>query len=242
MSALPFDRVVSKRLQSKYSLVVSILPFACAFLAAFLPSNFLARALAAAFGVAANVPVRDEPKGWLWLGVFLAVMIVLAVVGYLMGFVFNALIMHWAVGWSWPKVREVFLFSQVPTHWLNNEPTIPAAKHSFKVTIVLIALSIIILSSRFWLYQPKYTRFAGIAGSVMLLVLFLALNFTGYKSQSFGKKVLFRAYLVSFSLLTVWQVVVFHLGGTIPWLAVVALVLMPSFIYLLAEFRPGKSQ
>jgi len=127
MRALPFDSVISKRLLPKYSLLVSMLPLACAFLTAFLPSSFLARALARAFGVAGNVALRDDPHGWLWVAVFLTVMIVLAIVGYVMGFVLNALIMHWAVGWSWLKVREVFLLCQVPTHWLSTEPAKPVA-------------------------------------------------------------------------------------------------------------------
>ena len=66
-------------------------------------------------------------------------LIVVAIVSLVLGNLLNALFLHWVLGWSWPQLREVFLYSQVPAHWLKIGSTQPAVKKSFGLTGYLVA-------------------------------------------------------------------------------------------------------
>src|SRR5438270_7053326 len=72
----------------------------------FVPTWFVARSLARALGIPDNAPVIDQPHGLVWLVLFLATMNLFVFVGGLFGFLVNALILHFGLGWSWALVRE----------------------------------------------------------------------------------------------------------------------------------------
>jgi hypothetical protein len=87
-------------------LIVFIAPpigFMCG---SFVPTWFVARALAHALGIPDNAPVIDQPHGLLCLVLFLASMTLLVFVGGLFGFLVNALILRLGLRWSWTAVRD----------------------------------------------------------------------------------------------------------------------------------------
>jgi len=120
MRLLVLDTVVWKHLRAKYYIALVVLPLAL-MCGSSVPIWFFAEASAGALGILPNVPVKEQPNGFLWFFIFLTVGVILIVVCYVLGFLLNALIMRWAFGWSWEQLRELFLFSRVPRHWLRND-------------------------------------------------------------------------------------------------------------------------
>ena len=118
MKRLSFHAAVRSSLRGTYRIVFLLPPIGLGF-GSFVPLWFFARMLAYALGIPDNVPVKDQPNGWLWIVLFLAVMEMLLVGGFLLGFVLNALILRFALGWSWTTIRGVDVCPGVLVHWLE---------------------------------------------------------------------------------------------------------------------------
>src|SRR5438067_1688960 len=104
MGGRSFHTVVRSNLRARYQIALVVLPIGLAF-GSFVPLWFFARGLAYALGIPDHAPVKDQPNGFLWLVLFLAAMWVLFFIGILLGFLLNALILRFALGWSWTTVR-----------------------------------------------------------------------------------------------------------------------------------------
>lgn len=102
----------------KYQLALGALPIGL-MLSSFLLLFLMAGWMAAALGIPPNFSVKDHPNGLLWLATFLCVFVVGVVGGYLLGWVLNAAIARYLLGWPASRVRAVFLNSEVPDHWLT---------------------------------------------------------------------------------------------------------------------------
>src|SRR5262245_24422595 len=98
MRLLALDFEIWRQLRPSYGYALCILPIGLMF-AALLPIWLIAEALAAYFGILEGAPVKEQENGWLWLIVFLSIMVVLMIAGYVLGFVLNALILGFAFGW-----------------------------------------------------------------------------------------------------------------------------------------------
>ena len=107
MRLLPLDSEIWQRLRLKYACALCALPVVLMF-AAFIPLWIIAMALASYLGIPDGVPVKDQEHGWLWFGIFLSIMVVLMVTGYLLGFVLNAIILSFAFGWPSERLRSLF--------------------------------------------------------------------------------------------------------------------------------------
>jgi hypothetical protein len=92
-------------LPTRYQIVFIVPPIGL-MLGSFLPLWFFARALAHALGIPDDAPVRDQPFGFLWLVLFLTTMPMFMFAGMVFGFVMNALILRFGLGWSWAMVRR----------------------------------------------------------------------------------------------------------------------------------------
>ena len=97
---------------------IAILPFGLMF-GSFIPLWFFGVWLAAVFGIAADIPVKSQPNGGIWLIIFLAVFVVLFVVGGTIGWFANALICRYLLGWPSEKIRTLFVSCGVPSSWLK---------------------------------------------------------------------------------------------------------------------------
>jgi len=70
-----------------------------------------------------NSPIINHPNGKIWLVVFLSVMLVLMIFGYLLGWLANGLISRYVFGWPASKVSAVYMRSEVPPEWLKLSST-----------------------------------------------------------------------------------------------------------------------
>lgn len=118
MSLLALNTVLPQSMRVKYQLALGVFPLGLMF-ASFLPLFRLVPWLEAVSGTPANGPIRDQPNGALWFVAFLAVMVLLMLLGYALGWVINALVARFLFNWSTEKIKSVFLQSDVPPHWLK---------------------------------------------------------------------------------------------------------------------------
>lgn len=98
--------VLPQRMRTKYQLAIAALPIGLMF-ASFVPlwhfANWLERYSA-----------KDA-----WIIGFLGAMVPLMLGGYAVGWVANAVVSRYVLGWSPDQVRAVYLHSDVPSHWLK---------------------------------------------------------------------------------------------------------------------------
>ena len=116
MTPLPFNLILPQTLQRNIQFALGVLPI-CLTFAAFWPLWLLASWLSAMLGIPVDAPVRDHDNGLLWAAVLLVAMVCLMAAGYLLGWLINALIARYIIGWPRAKVEAVFLRSEVPTEW-----------------------------------------------------------------------------------------------------------------------------
>lgn len=118
MPLLALNTVLPQSMRVKYQLVIGVLPIGLMF-ASFVPLWQFAGWLEAHFGIPANSPIKAHPNGGAWIAVFLFTMVALMILGYAIGWILNAAIARYFLGWSTEKVRAVYLHSNVPAHWLK---------------------------------------------------------------------------------------------------------------------------
>jgi hypothetical protein len=127
---LAFNVVLPQTLKVRIQVAVAALPIGLMFLS-FVPLFRFAHWLEQALGIPPNSPVKSHPNGVLWITVFLSVMVLLMVAGYLIGWVANALISRHILGWPTSKVAAVYLRSEVPSEWFKEAgATTPDAKRT----------------------------------------------------------------------------------------------------------------
>jgi hypothetical protein len=119
MRAIPSGKPARPRLPAGYPFVFLVLPIALTF-GSFVPTWFLALALARAMGIPDHAPVRDQPLGWLWFGLFLAMMWGFLVGGAVCGSLLNVFILHSGLGYSWAGVRRADVCPRWLVDWLES--------------------------------------------------------------------------------------------------------------------------
>ncbi len=126
MLPLALNTVLPQSMQVKYQLLIGALPI-CLMFASFIPAFFIVAWLEAHFPIPANSSITDQPNGGAWLALFLFGMITLMILGYAIGWVINAAVSRYVLGWSPEKVRSVYLQSDVPAHWLREQTASPGS-------------------------------------------------------------------------------------------------------------------
>jgi hypothetical protein len=108
-------------MKTRFQVAIAVLPLGLMF-AAFVPLIFFASWLESALGIPHDSSIRASANGTLWISVFLFVMVVLMITGYVAGWLVNAVISRWVFGWPAQKVVAVFLRSEIPQDWLRSLP------------------------------------------------------------------------------------------------------------------------
>jgi hypothetical protein len=112
MPLLALNTVLPQSMRVKYQLLVGALPVSCMLASLLLPwamASWLDRQV----GVPLDAAIREQPGVLPWLAVFLLAMLLLMLLGYALGWVFNALVSRHVLGWSREQVRAVYLRSEV---------------------------------------------------------------------------------------------------------------------------------
>ena len=122
MLPLAFNAVLPRSLKVKCQFALAVLPMGLMF-ASFGPTFLFASWLEGALGIPHNSPIINHPNGKIWLVVFLSVMLVLMIFGYLLGWLANGLISRYVFGWPASKVSAVYMRSEVPPEWLKLSST-----------------------------------------------------------------------------------------------------------------------
>ena len=118
MPILALNTVLPQSMRVKYQLAIGVLPVGLTF-ASFFPLWQFAILLEAHFGIPANSPIKDHPNGGAWITIFLSAMVVMMILGYAIGWVLNAVIARYVLGWTQEKVKATYMHSNVPSHWLK---------------------------------------------------------------------------------------------------------------------------
>ncbi|MEX6783680.1 hypothetical protein [Pseudomonas aeruginosa] len=134
MTHLAFNTVLPKGMRAKYQLAIGALPIGLMFLS-FVPLFFFAAWLEAALGIPHNSPIKNHPNGTIWITTFLAVMVILMLSGYALGWLLNSAVARYVFGWTSAQVAAVFGRSEVPSHWLKNN--VPGATESEAISTQL---------------------------------------------------------------------------------------------------------
>jgi hypothetical protein len=135
MTPLAFNSLVPQNLRLRFQIAVSTLPLACMLLA-LAPSYYFAQWLEKLGGIAAQTRLLDDPTGRIWVAMFMVALVLQLLLGYLFGWLLNALWVRWTQGWSADKIRAVYLHSQVPVTWLKPAA---AALSGDRVAVIAIA-------------------------------------------------------------------------------------------------------
>lgn len=125
MPLLALNTVLPQSMRMKYQLAIGVLPIGLMF-AAFVPLWLLSSWLEAYYGIPTNSPIRSHPNGGIWIAVFLSTMVALMILGYAIGWLVNAAVSRYVLGWSSEQVRAVYLHSKVPPHWLKEGSAAPS--------------------------------------------------------------------------------------------------------------------
>jgi hypothetical protein len=116
MTPLPFNMLIPQSMRPKLQIGLAILPIGLMF-ASFLPLFMLIPLLESASGIPHGAPVKSQVNGWLWVAVIIFTMVAGMVLGYLIGWIFNALISRYVFGWTASKIVAVYWRSELPNHW-----------------------------------------------------------------------------------------------------------------------------
>jgi hypothetical protein len=116
MPLLALNTTVSQTMRLKYQVGVGLMPIGLMFASMGL-TYWFAGWLAGVMGIGLDDRVRDHPEGWLWAGLFLTGFVLLMLAGYASGWLINAAISRFVLGWSAEQVRAVYLRSELPAHW-----------------------------------------------------------------------------------------------------------------------------
>lgn len=124
MNNIAFNLHIGNLLKARYSFLLAIFPVGLMFLS-FIPAWLFAEYLGEIFGIQEGAPIKDAENGWLWLSVFLCVTVLLMLLGYIAGWLINALLSLTIFKWNSEKVSAVYLHSDVPNNWLKDGVVAP---------------------------------------------------------------------------------------------------------------------
>lgn len=116
---------------------------------------------------------------------------------------------------------------------------------SNKEYIFLGVWAIVIVTLYFWAYQPANRRFAAIGASTALLLFFVSVSVGvfSYKSATYATKFSLVVLMVSFSVLTIWEVLALYFGLGVPRKPVIiSLGVLIFIIHKTLEFRERKTK
>jgi hypothetical protein len=136
MRPLAFNRDISNRLQTRIQFALGALPLGLMFLAFISLSLFMVW-LARAWGIPAHAPVKEQPNGPLWILIFIVTMAPCMIGGYLIGWVGNALICRYILGWKPAEIKATYLHSNVPNRWLKVEPILGEKDGPYRIKIMI---------------------------------------------------------------------------------------------------------
>ncbi|MFK7889039.1 MAG: hypothetical protein AB8G16_19445 [Gammaproteobacteria bacterium] len=71
-------------------------------------------------GIPPDSPVKDHENGWLWMYSMFVILAMGMVLGYLLGWIANAVISVVVFGWSTDKVVAVYNRLELPANWLED--------------------------------------------------------------------------------------------------------------------------
>jgi MFS family permease len=128
MNNIAFNLHIGNLLKARYSIFLAIFPIGLMFLS-FAPTWLLAEYLSGFFGIQEGAPIKDAENGWLWLSEFLSAMVVLMLLGYITGWLINALLALVIFRWSREKIYAVYLNSDVPDSWLKDSVVATPTAH-----------------------------------------------------------------------------------------------------------------
>jgi hypothetical protein len=115
MKLLATNIIVWQAVRSRITWGLSVLPIGLMF-AAFWPV-FLVASWMDNIQHPGPGSVEVHANGWMWLVSFLSMILALMLAGYTLGWVLNATIAKYLLGWPGTKVRAVFLQSEIPNEW-----------------------------------------------------------------------------------------------------------------------------
>lgn len=118
MPLLALNTVIPNSMRVKYQILVGALPVGLT-LASLLPPWAMAAWLDERMPLPLDGGLGQQPGAVLWLLGFLLAMLPLMLIGYALGWVLNALVSRYVLGWSAEQVRAVYLRSEVPACWLK---------------------------------------------------------------------------------------------------------------------------
>lgn len=116
---LAFNSIVTRVIQARYLLAISVTPMALMFFPLY-PFVMFGFWLDSPAGAAYNPAVNGSQYFLPWALLFLVAMIGSMIICYLIGWVINALFCRYALSWSTEKLRAVFLRSEIPSEWLKS--------------------------------------------------------------------------------------------------------------------------
>ena len=113
------DRRYDKRLKVIPGWITACI-IACLFLS-FIPAAFYGYWLATRLHIQMGNTVKDQPNGGLFMTLFLSGFAIIISLGYILGFVFAAIILRYKYRWSWEKVKALMLYSILPSEWTDSK-------------------------------------------------------------------------------------------------------------------------
>ena len=177
MTHLAFNTVLPQSMRVKYQLVIGALPIGLMFLS-FAPLFYIATWLETVAGIPHDSAIKNHPNGAIWITAFLVVMTALMVLGYALGWVLNAAIARYVLGWEREQVTAVFGRSEVPKHWLK-----PSAIGSPESDATSVSLGKWEEQRRVGAFRYILKRGVGAWGGPMFLGMYVVP--TLYKSRGF---------------------------------------------------------
>ncbi len=118
MFPLAFNSRLLETFRTRIQVTLFVLPVGLMFLS-IAPTLLYARWIADSLEISLNEPASKDPNSLLWFTGFISVMMLLMVVGGLLGWVANALVSRYVLGWSSSQVIAVYMRSEVPHAWFK---------------------------------------------------------------------------------------------------------------------------
>ena len=116
MLKLAFDDTLKSGIRPAVKVAVYAAPMACMFGSLIFTFQFGMYA-ADMFGIPEGAPVKDQENGVLWMVLMFCVLFGFAFIGYVLGWLLNALASMLFLGWPLAKVIAVYGRSEIPGSW-----------------------------------------------------------------------------------------------------------------------------
>jgi len=118
MLPLALNSRLLKTFRARVYVALHVLP-GILMLPSFAFAFLLGQWLADALGIPLNTAAARHPNDLLWFTAFVAVLVLLPATGCLLGWVANALVSRYILGWSSTQITAVYMRSEVPQDWFK---------------------------------------------------------------------------------------------------------------------------